>query len=127
MIDNLNILYDVYSKQTSKVKELSNIMDMHYTVTSVIGRKVVSNNTVYGTAKETMDLYCKIKSKEFQDKIQYDCELTKFQLMSKQLIEEYKAFYDEAKKELSAAQYDRIKKLADDTSLATKIPAQTES
>ncbi len=127
IIDDLSILYNVYSKQISKIKKLSNVMDVHYSVTSVIDSKMADNNPLFGTPEETMELYGKIKDKEAKDKLEYDCELIKFHLISKQLIEEYKLFYDEAKKELSPSLYNRIKKLADDTLLETRTHAQKES
>ena len=133
MIDNLNILYVLYSKQISKVKKLSRIMDMHYSVTSVVDNEVTSvidskvTSNTYSQYKESMLLYGQLKKKEYKDKIEYDCELIKFQVTTQQLIEEYKVFHDETKKELSPDQYNRIKKLADGTLLETKIHAQKES
>ena len=108
-------------------------MDMHYSVTSVVDNEVTSvidskvTSNTYSQYKESMLLYGQLKKKEYKDKIEYDCELIKFQVTTQQLIEEYKVFHDETKKELSPDQYNRIKKLADGTLLETKIHAQKES
>ncbi len=115
MIDHLLELRLKYNANVTKFKKITS---MHYAVmTSAIN--VLLNNTTLN--KEYINCIKAARDKEYKDKIEFDTSLILDITATQKIINYYKTFHDEIKKDLCSNRihqknyYEKFKKIADRT------------